>query len=92
MEAKTLGEIDRLDPDPGQPDAQVLDDMRAVAGDRKWQTAWATMLREKAVLDPLELYVAIEKLARFIRPVLVAVVSNEAPPDRWEPGGPWRSS
>lgn len=73
------------------PDPQVLDDMREVAGDRKWQTSWATMLREKAVVDPVELRIAIDKLDRFIRPILVALASGDVPPGTWDPRGPWRS-
>lgn len=72
------------------PDAQIIDDMREVAGERQWQTAWATMIREKAVSKPVELRTAIEKLDRFVRRVINAVASDKSPPLRWEPGGPWR--
>jgi hypothetical protein len=73
-----------------EPDAQVLDDMREVVGERQWQTAWATMLREKAVSEPMELRTAIKKLDGFVRIVIKAVASDEAQTLRWEPGGPWR--
>jgi len=71
-------------------DIIVLDDIRGVAGDRKWRTAWATMLREKAVVEPLELRVAIERLDTFLRPVLEAVGDRSEPPRKWHPGGPWQ--
>ena len=74
-----------------EPDTRVLDDMSEVVGDRKWETAWASMLREKAVVDPMELAAAIDELDRFIRPILLALSGDVVVPDIWEDGGPWQS-
>jgi len=71
-------------------DVQVLDDMREITGDRAWLTAWATMLREKAVQNPPDLRQAISRFDRFVRPVIAAIADRDALPDSWEPGGPWR--
>jgi len=70
-------------------DVGVLHDMRSVVGDRQWQTAWASMTREKAVSAAIDLQGAVSQLDVFIRPILLAVVGTHEPPDRWSPGGPW---
>lgn len=71
-------------------DVLVLDDLRDLAGDRSWATAWATMLREKAVTSPVDLREAVERLDGFVRPLLEALGGAEAGvPGRWDAGGPW---
>jgi len=70
-------------------DIRVLDDMRDVLGDRKWQTAWASMRREKAVADSIDLATAIGQFDTFVRPILLSVTGEQSPPTRWEPVGPW---
>lgn len=71
-------------------DVQVLDDMLGISGDREWRTAWATMIREKAVSRPMDLAEAISRFERFVRPVVEALADRHTLPDTWEPGGPWR--
>lgn len=71
-------------------DVQVLDDMLEITGDRAWRTAWATMLREKAVRKTLDLREAISRFDRFVRPVLTAIADEAVAPETWDPGGPWR--
>ncbi len=71
------------------PDVRVLDDVHEVAGDRGWQAAWATMLREKAVARPVDLRAAVARFDAFVRPVLEALAAELEPPERWEAGGPW---
>ena len=70
------------------PDARVLDDMRHVLTGRRWQTDWAAMRREKAVVGQLELVDAVVRFDRFVRPLLVAV-DGASPVGRWPAGGPW---
>ena len=60
-----------------EPDLRVLDDMQEVVGDRRWQTAWASMLREKAVVDPIDLRAALEQFDGFIRPILQTLAGDE---------------
>ncbi len=71
-------------------DVVVLDDMREVVGERAWATAWATMQREKAVRQPMELREAVARFDVFIRPLLRCLGSGGPSPERWEPTGPWR--
>jgi len=73
-----------------EPDLRVLEDMHEVVGDRRWQTAWASMLHEKAVIDPIDLRAAIDQFDGFIRPILQVLAGDETTPGRWERGGPWR--
>src|SRR5690606_5761504 len=72
-----------------RPDPRVLDDMRTELTGRRWQTDWATMLREKAVAGPMDLATAIARFDGFVRPLLDAPSGGASPP-RWERGGPWR--
>ena len=72
------------------PDVLVLDDLREIVSERAWATAWATMLREKAVAQALDLREAVGRFDSFVRPLLESLRSGEPPPSRWEPGGPWR--
>jgi len=69
-------------------DVQVIDDMRAELVGRRWRTDWATMLRDKAVIRPIELAQAVHQLPPFVRPILVALESGEELRN-WSPGGPW---
>jgi hypothetical protein len=70
-------------------DPRVLDDMRSELTGRRWQVDWATMLREKAVAQPVELPEAIARFDAFVRPLLGAVGGGAAP-GSWVRGGPWR--
>lgn len=69
-------------------DVAVLDDMREVLAGREWETAWAQMMREKAVQKPPDLREAIERFDAFVRLLLEALRGGTSP-GRWEPGGPW---
>lgn len=69
-------------------DAKVLDDMRSTIGGRRWQTDWATMTRETAVDEPIDLAQAVVKFETFVRP-LVDALNGASSPGRWRAGGPW---
>lgn len=73
-------------------DLLVLEDLRAVAGERAWATAWATMVKEKSVATPMDLREAAAAFERFARPLLEALETAEegATPGAWPAGGPWR--
>lgn len=71
------------------PDLRVLDDLRTELTGRRWQTDWATMLREKAVAKPVSLADAITRFEAFVRPLLHAA-NGAAPPGRWSaPESSW---
>ncbi len=70
-----------------RPDPRVLDDLRTELKGRRWQTDWATMLREKAVAEPMDLGDAISRFDAFVRP-LIAAATGLAPPRRWSARGP----
>lgn len=70
-----------------RPDQRVLDELRTELTGRRWQTDWATMLREKAVAQPMDLADAISRFDAFVRPLLDAV-SGAAPPGSWTAPGP----
>jgi hypothetical protein len=70
-----------------RPDLRVLDELRTELTGRRWQTDWATMLREKAVAQPMELADAIARFDTFVRPLLDAV-GGAAPPGKWTAPGP----
>jgi len=70
-------------------DVAVLDDMRAELRGRAWETAWATMLREKAVTGGGDLRSAVERFDLFLRPLMMALSGTAETPERWSPGGPW---
>lgn len=72
------------------PDVRVLDNMRTDLKGRKWETPWAEMLRDKAVLNPPTLREAVEQFDVFARPLLLALQEGGSP-GRWEPGGPWQA-
>lgn len=72
-------------------DARVLDDMRQQLGGKKWETAWAKTLRDKAVVQPPGLQDAVMGFDVFVRPLLRALREGPAP-GRWRPGGPWSVS
>lgn len=58
------------------PEVEVLDDMRAELKRKKWETEWATMCKEKAVLSQISLQAALEGFERFVRPLLVAMAED----------------
>lgn len=70
-------------------DVLVIDDMHGIVGERAWRTAWATMLREKAAVRPIDLREAVRRFDVFVRPVLESMRAGGPPPGRWEPRGPW---
>lgn len=70
------------------PDVEVLDDMRRELRGARWDTAWATMCKEKFVADRLTLRVAVERFDAFVRPLL-ASVRDRTSPGHWRPNGPW---
>lgn len=70
------------------PDERVLDDMRQVLTGRRWQTDWAAMRREKAVVGLLELSDAVARFDLFVRPLLAAI-EGRVTVARWPAGGPW---
>jgi hypothetical protein len=74
------------------PDADVLDDMKAIVSKREWKRAWATMLTEKAAAGPIDLAEAVAQFDRFVRPILLACSEPGDPPGEWPASGPWRSS
>lgn len=71
-------------------DLRVLDDMRADLGGRAWTSAWATMAREKRVVDAPGLLDALARFDAFVRPLLLALRDGRPAPGSWEAGGPWR--
>jgi hypothetical protein len=70
-----------------RPDLHVPDELRTELAGRRWQTDWATMLREKAVAQPMELADAIARFDGFVRPLLEAA-AGAAPPGTWSAPGP----
>ena len=44
------------------------------------------MLKEKAVLESVELRQAVTEFAQFVEPL----VSEDTPTGHWPPGGPWQ--
>jgi hypothetical protein len=68
-------------------DIRVLDDLRTMLAGRRWKTDWATMLREKAVAEPVALEDAIAKFDAFVRPLLSAM-SGGVVPLQWRAPGP----
>jgi hypothetical protein len=70
-----------------QPEIAVLTEFRATMTGRRWKVAWATMLREKAVIAPPDIEHATAHFERFVRPLLVAVEGGPSP-GRWVAPGP----
>lgn len=70
-------------------DPQVLDTLREELRGRKWETRWATMIRDKRVRDPVPLADAVMRFVLFVEPLVLAL-DGEANPREWPAGGPWR--
>lgn len=70
-------------------DTRVLDDMQEIIADRRWQTSWATMLKEKAVEARTGMREVTVRFDVFVRPILDALADDAQPPTHWKPGGPW---
>ena len=75
-----------------QPDIAVLTELRATLTGRRWKVAWATMLREKAVIAPPSLEHATGQFEQFVRPLLVAVEGGASPGQWVAPGPTWTTA
>lgn len=74
------------------PDLRVLDDMREQLAGRAWESAWATMAREKRVTETPSLSEAVGRFDTFVRPIFVELREGTIRVGQWEPGGPWQSA
>lgn len=71
-----------------EPDPAILDDLVAELTGRRWETEWAAMVKEKAVLRPPTLAEATSMFDRFVRPIIAALQGGPTP-GLWPPAGPW---
>lgn len=72
-----------------QPAVAVIDQMVAQLKGRRWETDWAAMLKEKAVVESITLPEAVARYERFVRPVFEALVQQRSLA-AWKARGPWR--
>jgi hypothetical protein len=72
------------------PDVRVLDEMPIALSGKRWATHWATMRKEKRVRSQQELAGAISNFDAFVRPLLIAIGTNDSMSTTWPPGGPWQ--
>lgn len=70
------------------PDLEQLGDIVAKLRGKRWETDWATLLREKSVVSAADLRETVEMFERFVRPLLAAL-DDDRSPGNWRPGGPW---
>jgi len=76
-------------PPAGQRRTAVLDELRDELAGRAWTSAWAVMVKEKAVVKPLDLSTAIARFEAFVRPLLTSLKDGKLLPRTWKAGGPW---
>lgn len=74
-------------PPPLDPEGLTEEFARAQQG--RWQG-----FRKKSRLTeaPEDLSTVVERVGRFLSPVLESLSARDNPPGHWSPGGPWRSS
>lgn len=70
------------------PDLEQLDAITTKLRGKRWETDWATMHKEKAVVRAADLKETLVMFERFVRPLLTALHGGRSP-GRWPPGGPW---
>jgi hypothetical protein len=67
---------------------EPLDAMAEELRGRRWEQDWAVMVRDKSAKATRSLTDAVVRFDRFVRPILLAMATNDDP-GTWPRGGPW---